>query len=76
MLSSDSGAYQKKQVRVWLIQNDLSYRKLGERIGIAACYLHQIISGTRPLPDRLRPRLIELGFPVELIPNKRERKAA
>ncbi len=66
-MSSKPGAYQKKQVRIWFIQNDLSYRKLAILIEVSPAYLHQVVTGVRRVTPKLRERLAKEGFPVELI---------
>lgn len=67
-----------KAVRIFLLQNDLTFQKVADHLGISKSYAHEVISGSKKALH-IRQRLIdELGFPADLVgwPEERANKKA
>jgi hypothetical protein len=65
-------AYQKKAIRIALLQHDWTIRSLAAYVGVSKTYLHQTLTYCRPMPVELRRRILEAGMPADLIPAPKE----
>lgn len=64
---SDTRAYQNVELRVFLLRNGLSYRKVAKLLGISKTYVNQVFQHDRPA-QHIRSRMVtELGIPAELV---------
>ncbi len=56
-----------KAVRIFMLERDLTFQKMADRLGVSKSYIHEVLSGTKK-GLRIRQRLIdEIGFNPELV---------
>ena len=55
------------ELKVFLIRNRMSQRKLAGQLKITPQYLNEVLMGKRP-GTRIRRELVELGIPIEATP--------
>lgn len=57
---------EKKKFKVFLAQNDMSYQKFAEKIGISIPLLSAIVNGKRALTPNVAKKFEKKGFKIDL----------
>lgn len=62
-----------ERLREWMRGNDITYASLGQELGVSGAYASRICRAQH-IPVRHHARMVELGFPPELLPPAEDRK--
>lgn len=59
----------EKQVRIALIQQDMTLKELASELGISISYVYEVISGTRKAKDKKQKIIDLLGLDADAYEN-------
>ena len=52
----------KKKFQKWLIDNDLTYGEVADKLNVSYSYLFMVLNGQREVTKRLQENLKEIGY--------------
>ncbi len=67
-MTSSPSLTRKEKLREWMLERDITYRALAVHLGVTTQRVGYIIRRDTTMPPEMHAKCINLGFPIELLP--------
>ncbi|MDR1125692.1 MAG: XRE family transcriptional regulator [Deltaproteobacteria bacterium] len=70
-MATDATPTRYERLRVWMREHGITFTALGEQLGLRYSGARRVCIGTT-CPSRHHSKMLELGFPAELLPEAKD----